>query len=142
MLFELREMREYKKKPCLIFNTRFSVILKSTKCQKVNTNIYMYIPLTVVTFQWDNLLHHPLTSEVKTVHEISVSKLPFCQETIFQKGNVPALRYEMGKYCTHMEKTYKGSTFDSVCRKPRLVHISEKQIRETFSLTIISIKFK
>lgn len=94
----------------------------------------MYIPLTVVTFQWDNLLHHLLTSEVKTVHEISVSKLPFCQETIFQKGNVPALRYEMGKYCTHMEKTYKGSTFDSVCRKPRLVHISEKQIRETFSL--------
>lgn len=108
----------------------------------VNKKIYMYIPLTVVTFQWDNLLHHPLTSEVKTVHEISVSKLPFCQETIFQKGNAPALRYEMGKYCTHMEKTYKGSTFDSVCRKPRLVHISEKQIRETFSLTIISIKFK
>lgn len=124
-----------------IYN-KFTVILKSTKCRKVNKNIYMYIPLTVVTCQWDNLLHHPLTSEVKTVHEISVSKLPFCQETIFQKGNVPALRYEMGKYCTHMEKTYKGSTFDSVCRKPRLVHISEKQIRKTFSLTIISIKFK
>lgn len=124
-----------------IYN-KFTVILKSTKCRKVNKNIYMYIPLTVVTFQWDNLLHHHLTSEVKTVHEISVSKLPFCQETIFQRGNVPALRYEMGKYCTHMEKTYKGSTFDSVCRKPRLVHISEKQIRETFSLTIISIKFK
>lgn len=92
----------------------------------------MYIQLTVVTFQRDNLLHPLLTFEVKTVHEISVSILPFCLGTIFQRGSVPALHFGMGKHCTHKEKTYKGSTFDSVCRKLPLVHISAKEIRETF----------
>lgn len=93
----------------------------------------MYIRLTVVTFQRDNLLHPLLTFEVKTVHEISVSILPFCLGTIFQRGNVLALHYGMGKYCTHKGKIYKGSTSDSVCRKLLLVRISAKQIRKTFS---------